>query len=267
MGEPTSAQVTRSQSPNPTPQLPLEPTTPPSRRCSNCGGEKISVSARRCHLCGNDEQSNTSSMVSVSPTQPRPSTFDSSHVIERYQRPTWLVILLSVVTFDLYLPIWLAATWADIKREPVMRGEKLYPIWHGLTFFVPIYGIFRLHAHYRTIGELLNREGDFRIYAKSAATCIVVGVVVVGVLGDDLNITETLWVNLLLWIAPSFIFAGVIAYGQRFLNTYFKMMAGKNIDLPNLGQVAPNRVFWWEWLLLIIGAIATLLFLSSLFTS
>ena len=37
----------------------------PSRICSNCGGEKISVFARICHLCGYDEQSMTTSRTNV----------------------------------------------------------------------------------------------------------------------------------------------------------------------------------------------------------
>jgi len=151
----------------------------------------------------------------------------------------------------------LACWLEDIKREPAMRGEDMYPIWHGLTWFVPFYNIFRLHAHYRTIGELLNREGDFRIYVKSAATCVVLGYALSAALIDRQNPGLPLWVNLLLFFAPSFLIGGAVAYGQRFLNITFKMMAEKDTNLPNLGQAAPNRIFWWEWLLLIFGAIVT----------
>lgn len=214
--------------------------------CPDCGSQN-SAPSTRCSQCRR---------YLGEPNPPVQTSMSSPDIeIVRWQRPVWLVFLLSLVTFDLYLPIWLASTWADIKREPSMRNEKLFPIWHGLTWFVPIYDLFRLNAHYKTIGDLLNREGDFRIFAKTAVSVIVAGFFV----GTYYGASDALWIDFAIFFISGFLIAGAIAYGQWFLNHYFKIMAEKQVTPSFQPQVAPSRVFWWEWAILILGIVVTTL--------
>ena len=66
------------------------------------------------------------------------------------------IVLLSILTLGLYTTYWLYKTWKHYKEH---TGANVYPIWHGLTSVVPVYGSFRAHAHLRIFGELASAAG------------------------------------------------------------------------------------------------------------
>src|SRR5206468_4575766 len=76
----------------------------------------------------------------------------------RRQRPIWLVGSLAVLTFGIYPVVWLGATWSEMKRE--LGESRMDPWGHALSQLVPIYGLFRVHAHYRKLNEMLERWDD-----------------------------------------------------------------------------------------------------------
>jgi len=76
------------------------------------------------------------------------------------QRPVWLVVALSILSFGVYPVVWLGESWAEMKRE--LRDGTMHPAGHALAMLVPIYGFFRLHAHFRTLNDLLDRSGAQR---------------------------------------------------------------------------------------------------------
>ena len=83
------------------------------------------------------------------------------------------IVLMSFLSFGLYLMYWLYKTWKHYKEH---TGEEGHPIWHGLTLIVPIYGSFRAHAHFRTYGELASRAGlDLRIVPGLAFAIVLSG--------------------------------------------------------------------------------------------
>jgi len=76
----------------------------------------------------------------------------------RRVRPLWRTVALSVATFGLYCYYWFWATWRELKQETGDEGMK--PLGHVLSLFVPIYQLFRIHAHFRTIRNLVvERSG------------------------------------------------------------------------------------------------------------
>jgi len=76
----------------------------------------------------------------------------------RRVRPLWRTVALSVATFGLYCYYWFWATWRELKQETSDEGMK--PLGHVLSLFVPIYQLFRIHAHFRTIRNLVvERSG------------------------------------------------------------------------------------------------------------
>ena len=72
-------------------------------------------------------------------------------------RPPWLVALLEIVSENLYEVWWYARTWMELKRA--RSDPSMHPVWHTLAMFVPIYGLFRLHAHYRVLNETAASAG------------------------------------------------------------------------------------------------------------
>jgi RNA polymerase subunit RPABC4/transcription elongation factor Spt4 len=66
------------------------------------------------------------------------------------------IVLLSAVTYGLYFFYWLYLTWKQLQGE---TREVHYPVWHALTLFVPIYGLFRLHKHMGIVQALALRAG------------------------------------------------------------------------------------------------------------
>ena len=67
--------------------------------------------------------------------------------------PVRRVVLLSVISGGLYLYYWFYLTWKHYRDH---TGAETYPVWHALTLLVPIYGLFRTHAHMRAFRDLLT---------------------------------------------------------------------------------------------------------------
>jgi hypothetical protein len=73
-----------------------------------------------------------------------------------YSNP-WLVLGLVSVSFGLYFFYWFFDTWRQIKRHDHDEGKS--PIGHTLALFVPLYNLTRMHAHMRTIVEVVQSLG------------------------------------------------------------------------------------------------------------
>ncbi len=61
-----------------------------------------------------------------------------------------------VLSYGLYLLYWFYLTWKQYRDH---TGQAAFPIWHALTLLVPIYGLFRTHAHVRSFKELMVSSG------------------------------------------------------------------------------------------------------------
>ena len=66
------------------------------------------------------------------------------------------IIVLSIATSGVYVLYWLYRTWKQLQAE---TGDVHYPVWHALTLFVPVYGLFRIHRHLSVIQELGRKQG------------------------------------------------------------------------------------------------------------
>ena len=66
------------------------------------------------------------------------------------------IIVLSVLSYGLYWLYWMYRTWRQYRDH---TGEEAYPVCHALTQFVPVYGLFRLHAHATAYKTLMENRG------------------------------------------------------------------------------------------------------------
>ncbi|MBI4198200.1 MAG: zinc ribbon domain-containing protein [Chloroflexi bacterium] len=152
--------------------------------CSHCGADNPNE-ARYCHNCGRPL---------VSPeTAHSPSSVASPQSVSRIERsglrtvisPT-RVIFMTVLSYGLYFFYWFFVTW---KHYRDYSKEEAYPVWHTLTLLVPVYGLFRTHAHVRTYKELAASHG---VLSTLAPGWVVLGVAVSGAL-DWASFRSSLW--------------------------------------------------------------------------
>jgi hypothetical protein len=166
------------------------------------------------------------------------------------QRPLWLVAALSFATFGLYWFWWFGATWSEMKRE--LRDDTMHPFGHVLALFVPIYWLFRVHAHYRTIKELLESVGATVALRPGQMVLVLMAASFMGNLtwrthGPAAFLAVLIADGLLAW---------AIVQGQRLLNSYWEAASGGSAE----GGVRAG-----EWVVLALGAaIALILYLGLL---
>ena len=138
-----------------------------------------------------------------------------------YTSPAWLPFALTLVTGGAYLIVWAGRSWSTMKRE---RGDQeMRPLWHALSLVVPFYMIFRVHAHFRTLNDLLARTGA----RERANLAIAVGAfagfplafIATGAFRTGLRDGSVLLIAALC--------ASVVAgYGQYHLNAYLRSRTG-----------------------------------------
>lgn len=130
--------------------------------CNHCG-ERIHPRCRACdtlnspgsHFCHSCGESLGQSANFSRPPVPARFGFSETESSHRYLMPVWRVVFMAVISMGLYIFWWFYITWKHYRDH---TEENAYPIWHALTLFVPIYGLFRTHAHMRTYKELMLDE-------------------------------------------------------------------------------------------------------------
>lgn len=109
--------------------------------------------ARNCPRCG--AQVDPDSLFCPIDGTPVTGAAESSAPAPLFISPG-RIVFMSLLSFGLYPLYWLYKTWRHYRDH---TGEVVYPVWHALTQFVPVYGSFRAHAHFRQFGELAGRAG------------------------------------------------------------------------------------------------------------
>ena len=78
---------------------------------------------------------------------------------------------MTIISNGLYLLYWFYLTWKQYRDH---TSEEMYPVWHALTLLVPIYSLFRTHAHTRVFKELMTSRGLVTTIAPGWAVAAVV---------------------------------------------------------------------------------------------
>jgi len=146
----------------------------------------------------------------------------------------------------IYLPLWLGFTWAELRRET--GDQRMQPLGHALSIFVPGYGYWQVYRHFALVGSLLDRVGaKNRVDPFSAA----IGVVLWSVTFLHYS-AEPIFValDMIELLAAT----GVVLYGQRALNEYWRARPGPEVQ---------ERVLSTDW---IAVALAGAYFLSWILT-
>ncbi len=108
--------------------------------CTNCGTE-IKENAKFCTKCGKGL---------YKPTNPTPD------LEYNYARPFIRVILLFILTFNLYFFYWYYRNWKDLKKHMDM---DISPILRTIGLIVPLANIYLLYMQFRDIKEFAVESG------------------------------------------------------------------------------------------------------------
>ena len=129
--------------------------------CNQCGAE-IQSAAVFCSTCGHrQEQSGGQGDAELEP-------LIASRLRTRISMRR--ILFMTVASYGIYLFYWFYVTWKQYRDN---TGERVYPIWHVLSLFVPIYDLFRVYAHMRAIKNLMTGNGLETTISPGIATIVV----------------------------------------------------------------------------------------------
>lgn len=116
--------------------------------CANCGTD-LQPSARSCQNCGK--------MVAAEPVT-TPVGVETAVAAPEvpFLVPAQRIVLMTILTYGFYIFYWAYQTWRHYRDH---TKAEVFPVWHALALLVPVYSLFRWHAHVRTFKELMAKSG------------------------------------------------------------------------------------------------------------
>lgn len=203
-----------------------------TRFCGSCGAPRESLALKFCRQCG-------AAFGAVAPSIPVPAAAVAPAppvLVDARRRPRVVVALLGLFGSATYGFWWLWMSWRELKR---IRGEStMAPFWHAFACFaVPLYGLFRFHAHFRTIDELNDRAGIPVRAGAGLATLVfflLIGIMYSGLLlGYAASTTGAPGLGFslhplsLLVVGSAYAF--IVRSGQEALNAYYASLSGQAV--------------------------------------
>ena len=142
--------------------------------CSNCRQEHHPQDAF-CSNCG--------ARIAQEPA-PSGGNYSGETQELRYHISPHRVILMTILSYGLYLFYWFYLTWKQYRDH---TGWEASPVWHALTLLVPIYAYFRTHAHMRSFRELMVQANMSCSIDTGLAVLVVIAVTVLEFLSSQIT--------------------------------------------------------------------------------
>lgn len=166
------------------------------------------------------------------------------------------LVLMTSLSGGLYFFYWFYLTWRQFRDH---TGEKAYPVWHAMTQSVPVYGLFRVHAHMRCYSELIRSRGLRSTINPMLAVTVIILVNVLSLATWLINLQDQISqgqaiIALALAISQTAITVGLLANVQGNLNRYWHAVS------TDAGRA---RVGAGEVILAIMGSISWLLMFGA----
>jgi hypothetical protein len=172
------------------------------------------------------------------------------------------ILIMTLLSDGLYLFYWFYITWQQYREH---TGNRVFPMWHTLSLIIPVYGLFRTHAHMRSFKELMLNAG---VLCSIAVGWAVVLVMVSSVLdnvslrlnGGFFNFGEvsagSAFISALLDLASIAVVLGLLLHVQQNLNRYWASL--DNVTLVDL------NVGVGEVILAVIGVLTWIITIASI---
>lgn len=221
-------------------------TVDTTRFCGVCGAPRESTVVRFCRQCGS----------AFAPTAPVSAVPTLPPLHDARRRPPGLVALLGLFGNVTYAFFWLWMSWREVKR--ISGDDSMRPFWHAVAVLFPVYGLFRFHAHFRAIDELLE-AARLPVRAGAGLLTLAFGFLMAVLYGEWLLLSAaaaagkpaSLGTSSLLVVAAAC--AYIVATGQAALNAYYGSLAGVTV---------PQRGHAFEYIFTVVFALAFLTQLS-----
>ena len=170
------------------------------------------------------------------------------------------IVLLTILTTGLYAFYWLFITWRQYRDD---TNAVAYPVWHALTLLLPIYNIFRFHAHIRAYQELMTERGVPNTLNpfRDAMLLVAILVLVLAAVRIAPTATESTPFQQIAYFALSALRVGIMAWilgqAQPNLNRYWQnrlgtRLATQRFTLVELGLVILGLINWVGWTIVLI---------------
>ena len=208
-----------------------------------------------CGGCGKALPAESSSHPEEAPATPPGETL-------AYRISPTRILVMTLLSDGLYLFYWFYITWQQYREH---TGNRVFPMWHTLSLIIPVYGLFRTHAHMRSFKELMLNAG---VLCSIAVGWAVVLVMVSSVLdnvslrlnGGFFNFGEVsagpAFISALLDLASIAVVLGLLLHVQQNLNRYWASL--DNVTLVDL------NVGVGEVILAVIGVLTWIITIASI---
>lgn len=169
------------------------------------------------------------------------------------------IIALTVISMGLYWFYWMYRTW-KLYRDHTLElaaetGDTHYPVWHGLTQLVPVYGFFRYHAHIRHYKELMVDRGVPNTLNLGLLTTVVVINGIAGILGGTMRDPDlpfgmgVLLAGIVLSVVTTIVSIVVLSVVQSNLNLYWEAVDARLMRSARFGKgeilcIVLGVLFW-----------------------
>ena len=192
--------------------------------CPNCGTE-VPSSDKFCSICGGALTEGGDLRTGQQLAGAIPQTLPSQISLTR-------VLLMTVLSYGFYLFYWFYLTWQQYRDH---TRTEVFPVWHALSILVPIYNLFRTHAHMSTFKKLME---DARLSTTISPGLAVVLVLIYSVLGwvsfeaggrfstEEITREAAVTIAILKIISISWVTA-LMLQAQSNLNTYWEDLASR----------------------------------------
>lgn len=227
--------------------------------CSNCGTE-VPTSANFCGTCGRELA------MGEAGARTAPQVPAEMPQILPYHISSTRVLLMMVLSYGSYLFYWFYLTWKQYRDH---THAEAYPVWHALTLFVPIYSLFRTHAHVSSFKELMLNTGRSTNLSVGGAVLLMfvnwvlasIGVAVAwGYGGFSGQVTqEATLISTVTGLISLAVLTGLIIHVQGNVNQYWASL--KNVRTVN-ANIATGEVFF-----VLLGVLIWGLTLADLLTA
>lgn len=172
------------------------------------------------------------------------------------------IVIMTLLSDGLYLFYWFYITWQQYRDH---TGNRVFPMWHTLSLIIPIYGLFRTHAHMRSFKELMLNAGVLCTIAVGWAVVLVtvstlLDNISLRVNGGFFNFGEVsagaAFLSALLDLASIAVVLGLLLHIQQNLNRYWASL--NNVTLVDLNVGAG------EVILAVIGVLTWIITIASI---
>ncbi|MCH7606381.1 MAG: hypothetical protein IH962_04430, partial [Chloroflexi bacterium] len=213
--------------------------------CPVCGNA-IEPSFDYCGFCGRALPEADPTPLETETPSPAPATLV-------YRLSPRRIVLMTVLSYGFYWYYWFYLTWKQYRDHT--RNEA-FPVWHAMSLSIPIYNLFRTHAHMRSFKELMADAGLESTINPGWAVVVVLISSVLGLvsffLTGGLETTEVTFKSTLLAFALSLVSLVIVTKLllriQENLNRYWESL--QNVTLTDA------RIASGEVLIIVIGALS-----------